>query len=98
MTSPMDEALRRTNEAVERYAVPQKMIAIAADCLERMPEDARHDSEVDALVDAVLQVAGPHSGPHPNCITCVGISNALAVSMGVVRAEADLALAKMIAE
>lgn len=95
MVSLMDEALRRTNEAVERYEVPQKVIAVAAQCLESMSADARHETEVEALVDANLQVAASHGGPHPDCMTCQRIKNALAVSMGVVRAETDLALSRM---
>jgi hypothetical protein len=98
MTSPMDEALRRTADAVDQYDVPEKIIAIAAQSLEPMPGDVRHDCEVNALVDAILHVAGPHGGPHDGCLTCHGISNALAVSMGVVRAEADLAFTRMLGE
>jgi hypothetical protein len=98
MTSPMDEALRRTNEAVERYQVPERMIAIAASSLEEMPEDARRTTEVNALVNAITEAAGQHGGPHPACVTCVGVGNALAVAMGSVRAEADLVLTRLLGE
>lgn len=98
MTSPMDEALRRTNEAVERYEVPAQKIAIAAQSLERMPGDLRHDCEVYAMADVISELATAHGGKHENCLTCNGLANALAVAMGAVRAEADLALAKMIGE
>jgi hypothetical protein len=98
MTSPMDEALRRTSEAVERYAVPQKMIAIAAESLERMPKDLRREVEVDAMANAITELAGQHNGPHPDCLTCIGLGDALAVAMGSVRAEADLALTRMLGD
>jgi hypothetical protein len=98
MTSPMDEALRRTNEAVERYEVPQRMIAIAARSLEEMPERPRRENEVNALVNAITELADQHGGGHPSCLTCVGLSNALAVAMGSVRAEADLVLTKLYGE
>jgi hypothetical protein len=94
----MDDALRRTNEAVERYAVPERMISIAALSLEGMPERVRRENEVNALVNAITEVAGQHGGGHPDCVTCIGLGNALAVAMGSVRAEADLAFAKMIGE
>lgn len=95
MTSPMEEALRRTTEAVERYEVPQRLIGLAAQSLEPMPAEVRHNSEVNALVDAIVRIAGEHGGPHDSCLTCHSVSNALAVSMGVVRAETDLALSRM---
>jgi len=98
MTSPLDEALRRTSEAVEKYQVPQRMIAIAALSLEEMPQDVRRECEVDALVSAIAELAGQHGGPHAACVTCISVGNALAVAMGSVRAEADVALTRLIGE
>jgi hypothetical protein len=98
VTSPMDDALRRTADAVERYAVPQRLIGLAAQSLEPMPAEVRRNSEVNALVDAIVRIAGEHGGPHDSCLTCHSVSNALAVAMGSVRAEADLALAQMLGD
>jgi hypothetical protein len=94
----MDDALHRTIEAVTRYEVPDRVIAIAAASLEGMPGNARRDSELFALVDSVQLVAGSHGGVHPDCTTCTAIKNSLAVSMAAVRAEADIALSEMIAD
>jgi hypothetical protein len=98
MTSPMDEALRRTNEAVERYDVPNKKIGIAAESLERMPAELRHDTEVYAMADAISELAAAHRGRHEGCVTCTSLENALAVAMASVRAETDIALRAMISE
>ena len=98
MTSPMDEALHRTADAVERYRVPAQKISIAAESLERMPSDARRDAEVYAMADAISEASIVHAGPHPGCLTCHSLENALAVAMGSVRAEADLALTKLFSE
>jgi hypothetical protein len=92
MTSPMDDALRRTTHAVEQYAVDPDMIALAAKALERLPVGFRVESEVRALTDAILLIAAGHGGPHESCDTCRPITNALAVAMGSIRAETDLTL------
>jgi hypothetical protein len=98
MTSPMDEALRRTNEAVERYQVPQRLIGVATQSLEQMADGVRHQSELYALVDSVQWLAGSHDGPHPECLTCHALKNTLAVSMAAVRAETDIALTALMDE
>lgn len=98
MTSPMDEALRRTNKAVERYEVPNQKIGIAAESLERMPAELRRDTEVYAMADAISELATAHRGRHDDCVTCTSLENALAVAMASVRAEADVALRAMAGE
>lgn len=98
MTSPLDEALRRTSEAAGRYGVPEKMIAAAASSLIRVRCPQRAELELGALHDAILTVADMHGGVHPGCPTCGAIGNALAVAMGVVRAEVDVEFAAKFGE
>jgi hypothetical protein len=96
MTGPLDDALRRTVAAVERYRVPQDVIARAADALARMPGDYRRETEVGALVDAIVEIADAHAGQCPDeCPACGAVRNALAVAMGVIRAETDLELRRI---
>src|SRR4051812_45025222 len=92
MASPIDDALRRTADAVARYAAPEQMIAVAAGSLAGRPCRQRAKLEVDALHDAVLDIAQRHAGPHDDCNTCRAIGNGLAVAMGIVRAEVDVEL------
>ena len=98
MASPLDDALRRTADAVAQYQVPESVIALAAGSLEQMPEVPRLCAEVGALGQAVLDVAAAHAGPHPACAVCTTIRDALAVGMGIVRAEADLQLKDMLGD
>jgi hypothetical protein len=98
MTSPLDDALHRTLSAVDRYGVDQDMIGRAATSLQRMPAERRQEVEVTALVDAVVHMAVVHGGPHGGCSTCLAVANAVAVAMGVVRAETDLRLQEMLEE
>jgi hypothetical protein len=48
------------------------------------------------MADAISELALAHGGKHQDCVTCISLANALAVAMGAVRAEADLALVRMI--
>lgn len=87
----MDDALRRTADAVRRYQVPDRMIALAAASVMRMPAGYRRRVEVEALTDAVLGIADTHGGTcDDTCLLCVRIRDALAVTMGIIRAEVDL--------
>lgn len=93
----IDENLRRTSAAVNRYRVPERIIALAAGSLTSMTEQQRHDHGMDAIQDALLLVAEQHAGPHPDCVTCNAVSNGLAVTLGVVRAEVDVEMERKIA-
>lgn len=92
MTSPLDDALKLTAAAVQRYGADKDMIAKAAGSLTGMgaTTTTRLYAEVDALGDALLHVADVHAGPHPDCQMCGAIRNGLAVAMGVVRAEVGI--------
>lgn len=99
MSSPLDDALKRTADAVARFHVPDDMIAWAATSLEGMPAGDRVRLEVEALLDAIVEIASAHGGHcADDCPVCKSIRNALAVAMGVVRAEADIALKAMYSE
>jgi kynureninase len=91
----MDDALRRTTHAVEQYAVPDELIAMAAGSLMQMPAAARAQAEIHALAEGIVLIADEHAGPHESCGMCHAIGNALAVAMGAIRAEADLELRRM---
>jgi hypothetical protein len=96
VASPIDDALRRTADAVAQYQAPERMIAAAARSLAGKPGQARAKMEIDALHDAILAIANDHAGPHDGCDTCHAVRNGLAVAMGIVRAEVDLELEKRI--
>jgi len=86
----IDETLRRTVDAVDRYRVPERLIGIAATSLEQMTEQQRRAAIVAALLDGLLHIADQHAGPHNDCPSCHSISNGLAVALGVIRAEVDI--------
>jgi hypothetical protein len=88
MTGPLDEALHRAANAVERHQVPEAVIARAAESLTEMAVRRRRESEVEALVDAILDIA--ECGDVDDMAT--SIRNAVAVAAGVIRAETDLEL------
>lgn len=95
----MDDALRRTTHAVERYGVDENMIALAAGSLMRMPAEYRTRAGIHAMMDAFLPIAEHHANWHESCHDgcelCAAIRNGLAVAMGAIRAETDLELRKM---
>lgn len=89
MTSPLDDALKRTAAAVDRYGAPENMIAAAAGSLTRLACAQRVGLEIDALHGAILTVADAHAGPHERCATCSAVRDSLAVAMGILRAEVE---------
>lgn len=94
----MDEALKRTTAAVERYRPPERMIAVAQRSLVGRDTEQRVCLEANALGDAVLEIAEAHGGVHENCATCVAIINGLAVTMGILRAEVEVEFAAKLGE
>ncbi|MFI5895691.1 hypothetical protein ACIA5D_36910 [Actinoplanes sp. NPDC051513] len=63
MASPLDDALRRTADAVTRYQAPEAMVAVAARSLTKLPCQRRARIEVDALHDAIRRLR--HLPRHP---------------------------------
>ncbi|MGX6604809.1 hypothetical protein ACWKSP_22175 [Micromonosporaceae bacterium Da 78-11] len=96
MASEMDDALRLTADAVERYRVNERMVMYTTASLWALLDDQRQGAEVDGLIHAILEIATAHDGSHDGeCATCDAICNGVAVAMGVVRAETDLELRRM---
>ncbi|MCU7722793.1 hypothetical protein ODJ79_03620 [Actinoplanes sp. KI2] len=66
MASPIDDALRRTADAVARYGSPEQMIGAAAKSLAGKPCQVRAEMEANALHDAILRHRRPARRPAPD--------------------------------
>ncbi len=89
MTSPLDDALARATDAVERYEAPEPMIEVTRKALLGLSAGRRAEVERAGLIDAVLTVAEIHAGPHRGCGDCAALRSGLAVVMGGLRAQVD---------